>query len=215
MIKIADFLFTFFFCYGIITAEMLMVGGGFLKKHIPNIISAARIIAAIVLFFFEKITYPFVAIYIFCGLSDFVDGKLARKFEVTSVLGAYLDTIGDVLTYLALVKILVLQNLVPLWAIVWYIVAMIGNLIAAIIAKKRFGEFYFIHSLFGKILGVTLFILPLGMRIMQSITQNYSAVCMSVICVVATLSAFETIYIQLKSKEMLTDITSFKQLFSI
>lgn len=182
-----------------------------MKKYIPNIISTARIIAAVVLFFFAKITFPFVALYIFCGLSDFVDGKLARKWEVTSVLGAYLDTVGDVLTYLALVKILISQNLVPLWAIIWYIVAMVGNLIAAVIAKKRFGEFYFIHSLFGKILGVTLFLLPLGMRL----TNNNSAVCMSVICVVATLSAFETIYIQLKSKEMLTNITSFKQLFSL
>ena len=182
-----------------------------MKKYIPNIISTARIIAAVVLFFFAEITFPFVALYIFCGLSDFVDGKLARKWEVTSVLGAYLDTVGDVLTYLALVKILISQNLVPLWAIIWYIVAMVGNLIAAVIAKKRFGEFYFIHSLFGKILGVTLFLLPLGMRL----THNNSAVCMSVICVVATLSAFETIYIQLKSNEMLTDITSFKQLFSL
>ena len=186
----------------------------FFRKQCANIISSSRIIAAISLFFFTKVSYPFVIVYVFCGLTDLVDGKLARKLNITSSIGALLDTIGDVLTYLAFVKILIIQQLIPLWFIVWYIVAMIGNGIAAIIAKKRFGEFYFIHSLFGKVLGVSLFILPLMLRMTEKI-QNNNYICLSVICVVATLSAFETIYIQLKAKEKLTDITSLKQLFSL
>ncbi|MCH5316657.1 MAG: CDP-alcohol phosphatidyltransferase family protein [Eubacterium sp.] len=186
----------------------------FFRKQCANIISTARIIAAISLFFFTKVSYPFVIVYVFCGLSDFVDGKLARKLNISSTLGAALDTIGDVLTYLAFVKILIVQNLVPGWAFVWYIIAMLGNILAGIIAKKRFGEFYLIHSLFGKVLGAVLFILPLLLRMTESIPNN-NIICLTVICVVATISAIETIYIQLKSKEQLTDITSLKQLFNL
>ena len=186
-----------------------------MKKHIANIISATRIIAAIGLFFFKEIKYPFVFVYIYCGFTDLIDGKIARKLGTTSVLGAYMDTVGDVLTYLALAKILVfVQKIVPFWIILWYIVAMIGNIIAAAIAKKRHGEFYFIHSLFGKLLGVTLFILPLMLRVTESIKSN-NILCLSVICTVASISALETIYIQLKSKEAITDISSLKQIINL
>ena len=188
----------------------------FLKKQCANIISATRIAAAISLFFLDEIKAPFIIIYVFCGLTDFVDGKLARKLNIISTIGAFLDTVGDVLTYLAFVKILIVQNLVPLWAVVWYIIAMLGNILAGLIAKKRFGQFYLIHSLFGKILGVALFTLPIWLNLTEKITPtNYNSICLSVICIIATISAFETIYIQLKSKEQLTDITSFKQLFSL
>ena len=186
----------------------------FFRKQCANIISSARIIAAISLFFFTKVSYPFVIVYVFCGLSDFVDGKLARKLNITSSLGAALDTIGDVLTYLAFVKILIVQNLVPGWAFAWYIVAMLGNIAAGIIAKKRFGEFYLIHSLFGKVLGAALFVLPLMLRVTESIPNN-NYICLGFICVIAMISAFETIYIQLKAKEKLTDVTSLKQLFNL
>ena len=187
-----------------------------LRKQCANIISATRIVAAISLFFFNEIRAPFIVLYVYCGLTDFVDGKLARKLNITSTIGAFLDTVGDVLTYLAFVKILIVQNLVPLWAIVWYVIAMLGNILAGLIAKKRFGQFYLIHSLFGKILGVALFTLPIWLNLTEKIAPlNYNKICLSVICVIATISAFETIYIQLKSKEQLTDITSFKQLFSL
>lgn len=188
----------------------------FFRKQCANIISATRIAAAISLFFLDEIKAPFIILYVYCGLTDFVDGKLARKLEITSTLGAFLDTVGDVLTYLAFVKILIVQNLVPLWAIVWYVIAMLGNILAGLIAKKRFGQFYLIHSLFGKILGVALFTLPIWLNLTEKIAPtNYNSICLSVICVIATISAFETIYIQLKSKEQLTDITSIKQLFSL
>lgn len=186
----------------------------FFRKQCANIISTTRIAAAISLFFFNELRVLFVILYVYCGFTDFLDGKLARKLQITSTLGAALDTIGDVLTYLAFVKILIIQSLVPLWAVVWYIVAMLGNVIAGFIAKKRFGQFYLIHSLFGKILGVALFTLPLWLKLTEKL-PNYNSVCLSVICIIATISAFETIYIQLKSKEQLTDITSFKQLFSL
>lgn len=186
----------------------------FFRKQCANIISTARIIAAVSLFFFSKVSYPFVIVYVFCGITDLLDGRIARKLNITSSLGALLDTVGDILTYLAFIKILIMQNLIPGWFLVWYIIAMLGNLVAAIIAQKRFGEFYFIHSLFGKALGAVLFILPLMLRVTDKIPNN-NYICLSVICVVATLSAFETIYIQLKAKEKLTDVTSIKQLMNL
>lgn len=177
-----------------------------MKKHIPNIISSMRIIAASILFFFTTISCSFLSIYTFCGLTDLMDGFLARKLDVSSLLGAKLDTVGDVLTYLSLAKILVFHSLVPVWTFVWMIIAIIGFIISAVIAKKRFGKFYFVHSLFGKILGLSLFSLPF------LISWFSEQIGLSIVCLIASIAAAESIIIQSKSKTAHLDVLSLKDL---
>lgn len=94
-----------------------------MKKHIANIVTFSRVIAAMVLFTFKEIGTPFLIIYVFCAFTDLVDGPIARKTGSSSELGAVLDTIGDVMTYLALTKILISQKLVPTFILVWIISA--------------------------------------------------------------------------------------------
>lgn len=183
-----------------------IAGDIIMKKHIPNIISSLRIAAAASLFFFTTISTSFLSIYLFCGFTDFIDGTLARKLDAASMLGAKLDTAGDVITYFSLAKILIFHNLVPLWIILWMGAALLGFLISAVIAKKRFGKFYFVHSLFGKILGVSLFCLPF----MISLISEKAG--LSVVCIIASIAAIESIIIQSKSKSAHLDVLSLKNL---
>ena len=53
-------------------------------KHFPNIISILRIADSICLLFFDVKGWPFWTIYVLCGLSDMLDGWLARKLHVES-----------------------------------------------------------------------------------------------------------------------------------
>lgn len=175
-----------------------------MKKHIPNIISSLRIAAAASLFFFSSISTSFLSIYLFCGFTDFIDGNLARKLNVTSLLGAKLDTIGDVVTYFSLAKILIFKGAVPFWILIWLGVTLLGLLASAVIAKKKFGEFYFIHSLFGKILGASLFSLPFLIRFFNE------KIGLSIVCTVSSIAAIESIIVQLKSKTVHLDIKSLK-----
>ena len=48
-----------------------------MKKHIANIVTFSRVIAAMVLFTFKEIGTPFLIIYVFCAFTDFVDGPIA------------------------------------------------------------------------------------------------------------------------------------------
>ena len=177
-----------------------------MKKHIPNIISSLSIAAAASLFFFTTISASFLSIYLFCGITDFVDGTLARKLNVASLLGAKLDTAGDVMTYCSLAKILIFHNLVPVWILVWMGIAVLGFLISAAIAKKRFGKFYFVHSLFGKILGASVFVMPF------LINWFGEKVALSIICLIASIAAIESIIIQSKSKTAHLDVLSLKNI---
>ncbi|MDE6660014.1 MAG: CDP-alcohol phosphatidyltransferase family protein [Eubacterium sp.] len=171
-----------------------------MKKNLANIVSSSRILCAVWLLFFSEITALFMAVYSYCGFSDLVDGRIARKFDTISLLGAKLDTAGDVLTYVALVKILCTESVVPFWALIWYAVALVGFVVSAVISKVRLGKFYFVHSLFGKVLGVAIFVIPFAIKLMQA------NIYFGIVCVVASVAAIESIIIQSKSKEIKTDV---------
>jgi cardiolipin synthase len=58
------------------------------------------------------------AVLMFMGVSDFLDGYLARKLDQTSKLGTVLDPVADRLYILATVVGLGLREIIPLWLVV-------------------------------------------------------------------------------------------------
>ena len=161
-----------------------------MKKQLANIISCSRIAGAIVLFCLNEISTLFLAIYVICGITDLVDGPVARKTNSTSVLGATFDTVGDVLTYLALTKVLIKQKLVPLWIFIWILTAGVFFGVCAVVSRIRLKKLYLPHTYLGKIFGFAVFVLPLAMQIMPH------EVWMAVICSIATVHVIELTYIQ-------------------
>lgn len=69
--------------------------------NIPNILSVSRIILVIPLLY-SAITNEktlFLIIFIIGGLTDILDGTIARKFKTTTELGSKLDSIADYVFY--------------------------------------------------------------------------------------------------------------------
>jgi phosphatidylglycerophosphate synthase len=67
------------------------------KSQIPNGISSIRFIAAL-LFFYAFLNDLFLIsafILVIAGITDVLDGYIARKMDVTSNIGSYLDVISD------------------------------------------------------------------------------------------------------------------------
>lgn len=173
-----------------------------MKKQIANIISLSRVAGAIALFCFKEISTPFLVIYVLCAFTDLIDGPIARKTGSSSALGATLDTVGDVLTYLALTKILIVEKLVPSWILIWIISAGVLFGLCGFVSLKRFGKFYLPHTWLGKIFGGSVFVLPIMMQFMPG------EIWMSVICTVASIHALELFYIQFKSKAALPFVST-------
>ena len=93
-----------------------------------NTISLFRIAAGIVLLFCPAFSPAFYVFYIAAGLSDMLDGFVARKTDTVSKLGAKLDTIADfVLVVVCLIKLLPVLS-IPAWLYAWIgIIALIKN----------------------------------------------------------------------------------------
>ena len=66
-----------------------------MKKHIANIITGSRIIFSLLLVFIPLSSAWFCVFYLFCGLTDMIDGAIARKTGSVSKFGARLDTVTD------------------------------------------------------------------------------------------------------------------------
>lgn len=92
-------------------------------RQLPNILTISRIVllpVLIALFFFPGAGFAWtaLAIYIFCAVTDFFDGWLARKYQVTSGFGTFLDPISDKIFVAALLLCLaVFDRLDGLWMI--------------------------------------------------------------------------------------------------
>ena len=152
---------------------------------IANVITIFRIAASIVLLFCPVFSPAFYAFYIAAGLSDMLDGFVARKTDTVSKLGARLDTIADfVLVVVCLVKLPPVLR-IPAWLYIWIgIIALIKvvNIVSGFTMQKRFVA---VHSVMNKASGVLLFLLPLTI---PAVPLKNSAI---VTCAAATFAAIQ------------------------
>lgn len=86
-------------------------------RHIPNTISVLRIlliIPIIAAIWHEEYRLAFFLILV-AGLSDGIDGFLARFFNWKSQLGALLDPLADKILLVSLFVVFALKELIPVW----------------------------------------------------------------------------------------------------
>lgn len=130
-------------------------------------------------------SWAFYALYITAGVSDIVDGTIARKTGTVSEFGSKLDTVADfVLVVVCLIKLIPVIH-VPIWLIIWIImIAVIKaiNLVSGYVMRK---EMVALHTVMNKVTGILLFVLPLILTFFDLI---YSGV---LVCAVATFAAIQ------------------------
>ena len=72
-----------------------------MKKYIANIVTGSRKIFSLPLLLVPLLSVWFYLLYLFCGLTDMIDGAIARKTGAVSKFGARLDTVADLLNAMA------------------------------------------------------------------------------------------------------------------
>lgn len=93
-------------------------------RNLPNLLSCLRIAGSVLLLLLPAMQPAFYAVYAACGLSDMLDGFLARRLGVASRLGSILDSAADLLFLCVSALKIVPQYRFPFW--VW--VAVCGIL---------------------------------------------------------------------------------------
>ncbi|MDR2432780.1 MAG: CDP-alcohol phosphatidyltransferase family protein [Puniceicoccales bacterium] len=55
-----------------------------------------------------------ILLFIFCGITDWLDGYLARKYKIISTLGTFVDTLMDKIFMLGVMVTLLALRILPL-----------------------------------------------------------------------------------------------------
>ena len=159
-----------------------------MKKYIANIITASRIVLSLPLLLVPLSSAWFYVFYLLCGLSDIVDGTVARRTNSASEFGARLDTVSDfVFMIVALIKFVPHLH-IPVWLWIWIsIIAMIklGNAALGFVRTKKLIS---PHTVLNKITGLLLFLLP---ATISFIDLTYT---LPIVCTVATVAAMHEWY---------------------
>ena len=166
-----------------------------MKKHIANIITGSRIVLSLPLLLIPLSSAWFYALYLLCGVSDMIDGTVARRTKSASEFGARLDTVSDfVFMTVALIKF-VPHFHISVWLWIWIgVIAMIklGNVVWGFIRTKKLVS---PHAVLNKITGLLLFLLPVTISFVD---LTYT---LPIVCTLATVAAIHEVYFTYSEKK--------------
>jgi CDP-diacylglycerol--glycerol-3-phosphate 3-phosphatidyltransferase len=109
----------------------------------PNIVSGIRILLVPVVVLLvvartDATAYAATAVFVAGGLSDFLDGYLARRFGTATLTGAWLDPLSDKLLVAAAVISLAAVSRFPVWAAVVIVVREVAvSVLRAYMGTRR------------------------------------------------------------------------------
>ena len=165
-----------------------------MKKYIASIITISRVVCSILMLSCALFSAQFYLAYIYCGLTDMIDGFVARKTKTVTALGAGLDSFADlVFVTAAFLKLLPAIN-IPIWLWAWIGAIVVIRIVNLVLGFVKRGSFFAQHTVMNKITGFVLFLLPLTMSFIE---LKYSGV---VACAVATFAAIQEGMIMAKSR---------------
>ncbi|MTI71378.1 MAG: CDP-alcohol phosphatidyltransferase family protein [Firmicutes bacterium] len=169
-----------------------------LKKYIPNILSVLRIICSALLILFINNRIGFVFLYLVIGLTDVLDGLIARKFKLESDLGARLDSFADFIFYVILVFIFIKLyfSIITMNFIMVILGIIFIRLLNLVITKFKYNKFVFVHTIANKISGALLYFLPVIILFKQS------NIIILIPMVIAFIAAMEELLITVKYQEV-------------
>ena len=157
-------------------------------KSIANIITGSRIVFSIAILFIHPLSPMFYVLYAVAGLTDMIDGAVARKTNTVSAFGAKFDTIADfVFVAVCLIKLLPVFT-IPVWLWIWIAVIALLKVINIISSYVKQKKWIAPHTVMNKITGALCFLLPFTLSF---INLKYSTI---VVCAAATFAAIQEGY---------------------
>ena len=169
---------------------------------LANLLTLARIPLALGLLAVPPLSPAFFLLYVLSGVTDMLDGPVARWTQTESPIGAKLDSLADAVFLAA-----VLYRLLPslhlsrrfLWALALICFLRCG---AWLVGFRKYRRFAALHTIANKVTGGALSCAPF------LLTWFPSRVLCAGLCLLAALSAGEELTIQCLSREFDPDIRS-------
>lgn len=147
--------------------------------------------------FLEPFTNTFYYVYSYCGISDVLDGVVARSLNIMSSLGSVLDSISDLLFYsVMMIKVLPkLRMILPEYIWLFVYIVLFLRLMCYTFVYFRMNKIASRHTIYNKMTGLLVFFIPFVIK------TPYMLIYSIAILIVAYYSVFdEVLYIRRRIK---------------
>lgn len=165
---------------------------------LPNLLSILRILFAVFLLFAGN-PVGFATCYLICGISDVLDGWVARRWRLESRLGAKLDSLGDLVFWTVIFHLVYSRcpHLLEGWIPFFISGVVLVRAVNAVITRLRFRQWGMLHTWGNKVTGLLLYLLLPVYILLQNVPVGIAAVLLAT----AYLSAAEEMVILLMAKQ--------------
>ena len=185
-----------------------------MPKNIPNILTIIRFILIPVILYFI-ITGNYLLGFVFftiSGITDILDGTIARKYNLISTFGKLMDPLADKLTQISVLATLTFKDIIPIWILV---IVILKELIMIIGASFLYGKDVVVYSKwFGK-LATVLFYLAFVLSLIDKqfgFTGIWRNIDMVLYCVALVSTVFSLImYVKYLYKDGFIDKSDLKK----
>lgn len=175
-------------------------------KHSANILTALRFVFAIGMVLAAPFSAAFWVCYLGGGVSDLLDGPVARALHIQSEVGAKLDSAAD-LAFAAAIAVVVVRS-VPLPTWLWVCAGCVAavRLISYGVGFAKYRIFPALHTYANKATGALIFAFPL---LYAALGLTVSGV---ILCVIAFFSSIEELIITASSPTLNRDCKGLYQM---
>lgn len=160
-----------------------------MKLTAANLITAMRIPLSVGLLCVPALSAPFYAMYTAAGVTDMIDGTVARCTHQVTDFGAKLDTAADMVFAAASMAKLLPVLAPPAWLWAWtgsIATVKIASIARGFAAGKKLVS---VHTVMNKIAGALLFLLPFSARSADIRLTG------SIVCAAASAAALQEMHI--------------------
>lgn len=128
-------------------------------KFIPNILTAMRIVLIpfFIYFFVRSKAQICAVIFLVSGITDAIDGFLARRFRWESNLGKILDPIADKFSYATVFFCLCSEGRIPLFFVIGFVVLQLLHALGATVIYRSKSTVVK-SNIAGKLAGLSMFL---------------------------------------------------------
>ena len=164
------------------------------------LITWSRIAGAfILLFFVTPLSVLFYIIYIWCVISDIIDGPLARKTNTASDFGALLDSIADLALIISMLIVFIPILPFEVWMLFLIALVIAIRLLSMAIGLKKYRTITLLHTYSSKASALIMASFPV-LYITIGMTPMFLIIFAS-----AFLAAVDELQINIKSDVLVRD----------
>jgi len=161
--------------------------------NVPNILSVFRLVLVpvfITAYFSgaEGAKLYATGVYILAAVTDFLDGRIARKYNLVSKLGRILDPLGDKIMTFAVLLCITIDKLVPAWAVIVFFVKEALMAVGGLLIYKKYTDMPSANIL-GKCATVVFVVVCALLMLVDNIPKVYATALIS-IAIIVMLAAF-------------------------